>query len=150
MKESTQSGKTRRLVLLIICGALICLLYSPSSSRAGEAVPDARESLRVEKVKLEDVQLTRMYEDRMLIDGKEYIVTGRTKIYKKDNEGRDITIKISEIAPPCLVDITYRIYSAYTEEAPFYPDERILASVFIKKGNVEGGPLPRNRNMKAK
>lgn len=141
MKEFTQSGKTRRLVLLIICGALICLLYSPSPSRAGEAVPDASESLRVEKVKLEGVQLTKMYEDRILIDGKEYIVTERTKIYKKDNEGRDITIKISEIAPPCLVDIIYTTYSACTESTLFYPGDRVLSSVLVKKEGLEGLPF---------
>lgn len=141
MKRSSHSAKTPGLMLLILCAVLICAVSCPSPSVAEEAHPDDSQSVRVAKKRLGNVWLNKIAENTMVIDGKQYIVTDQTKFYKKGHD-KVYAVRISKIAPPCLVDITYKTYSVYTETSPFHPGERVLSSVLVKGGHPELLPLP--------
>jgi hypothetical protein len=145
MKKFNQLEKKREFLSLISCMALLFLLFFTSPAGGEEAHQDISQTLRVEEKKLENLLLTEIFEDKMIIDEKQYLLTYNTKIYRKDNSDR---VKIGEIVLPCLVDIIYKIYSVYTEGYPFRPGERVLSSVFIKKENLETMPLSNNANKK--
>ena len=147
MKKFNHSGKKLRSLFLISCLSFLWMLYFPSLSWGGEARQDASRFLRVKKSKIENVQLSDIYEDRMRIDGEEYIVVNQTKFYMIEN---DLVkpVKINEIALPCLVDITYKTSSIYTEAFPFHPGQRILSSVVIKKVHIEESSLLNTTNIK--
>ena len=121
------------LTSLMFCIGLLCVLYCPQQSRAEEAHRDAGNSLIVDEIELKNMHLSEISENIMIIDEEDYIVTDRTKYYKKDKYNRLITIKIREIVTPCLVDITYNTYSVYTEELPFRLSDRVLSSVVVKE-----------------
>ena len=121
------------LTSLIFCIALLCVLYCPQQSAAEEAHREAGDSIIVDEIELKNMHLSEISENIMIIDEEDYIVTDRTKYYKKDKYNRVITIKIREIVPPSLVDITYNTYSVYTEALHFRPGERVLSSVVVKE-----------------
>ena len=145
MKKFNQLEKKREFLSLISCTALLFVLFFPSPAGCEEAHQDISQSLRVEEKKLENLLLTEIFEDKMIIDEKQYLLTYNTKIGRKDNSDR---VKIGGIVLPCLVDIIYKTYSVYTEGSPFRPGERVLSSVFIKKENLETIPLSNNANKK--
>ncbi len=121
------------LISLMFCIGLLYVLYCPQQSMAEEAHRDAGDFLIVDEINLGDMHLSEISENIMIIDEEDYIVTDRTKYYKKDKNNRVRTIKIREIVPPCLVDITYNTYSVYTEELPFRPGDRVLSSVVVRE-----------------
>ena len=125
--------KPHILISLIFCAGLLCVLYCPPQSAAGEAHREAGDSLIVDEIELENMHLSEISENIMIIDEKNYIVTDRTKYYKKDKYNRVITIKIREIVTPCLVDIIYNTFSVYTEALPFNSGDRVLSSVVVKE-----------------
>lgn len=133
MNRFSQPVTTHILTSLIFCIGLLCVLYGPQQSAAEEAHRDAGDSLIVDEIELENMHLSEISENIMIIDEEDYIVTTRTKYYKKDRYSRVRTIKIREIVPPCLVDITYNTYSVCTEALPFNPDDRVLSSVVIRE-----------------
>lgn len=125
--------KTHILISVIFCVALLGVLYCPQQSIAEEAHRDADDSLIVDEIELENMHLSEISENIMIIDEKDYIVTDRTKYYKKDKYNRVRTIKIREIVTPCLVDIIYNTFSVYTEALPFNPGDRVLSSVVVRE-----------------
>ncbi len=133
MNRFSQPAKTHILISVIFCVALLCVLYCPTQSRAGEAHRDAGDLLIVDEIELENMHLSEMSENIMIIDEQNYIVTDRTKYYKKDKYNRVITIRIREIVTPCLVDIIYNTFSVYTEALPFNSGDRVLSSVVVKE-----------------
>ncbi len=133
MNRFRQPATTHILTSVIFCIGLLCVLYCPQQSRAEEAHRDAGDSLIVDEIELQNMHLSEISENIMIIDEENYIVTDRTKYYKKDKNNRVRTIKIREIVTPCLVDIIYNTYSVYTEELHFRPGERVLSSVVVKE-----------------
>lgn len=133
MTRFRRPAKTHILISLIFCIALLCVLYGPQQSAAEEAHREAGDSLIVDEIELENMHLSEISENIMIIDEEDYIVTDRTKYCKKDRYNKIRTVKIGEIVTPCLVDITYNTYSVYSEELPFHPGDRVLSSVVVRE-----------------
>ena len=129
------SNKSKQLSITAFVAVLLTLmLFTPAL--ADKAHSDAGNKLKIKKQTLKNITLTRFIENQALINGSPYIFTSNTKFTRKNKYGRTILIKINEINKivlPCPVDITYRTYSVYTESSPFYPGDRVLTSLSIKK-----------------
>ena len=118
---------------------LIFILFTPTLILAGETHFDPNSKLEIKKQTINNLTLTQFIENQALINGSPYIFTSNTEFTKKNKHGQTIRFKINEINKimlPCLVDITYRTYSVYTESSPFYPEDKVLTSLFIKKQQV--------------
>jgi hypothetical protein len=123
----------------IFAWLLIFIFFTPILAPAGDAHLDVGNKLKIKEKTLNNLILTKFVENLALIDGSSYIFTSNTKFTSKERHGQIHLIKINEINKimlPCLVDITYRTYSVYTESSPFYPGDRVLTSLFIKKQQI--------------
>ena len=118
---------------------LIFILFTTTMVLAGETYSNPDNKLKIKKQTISNLTLTKFVENQALINGSPYIFTSNTKFTKKNKRGQITSVKINEIDKimlPCLVDITYRTYSVYTESFPFYPEDRVLTSLFVKKQRV--------------
>ena len=94
------------------------------------------DKIYIEIPKQKDTVLTRqilenVLENQAFISGRNYLITSNTHFTIEEQHGKHRrAIKnqdIGTIIVPCLVDITYRTYSAYTEGTPFHGDRELLS-----------------------
>ncbi len=119
------------ILVLTICNIALAvpLLF------AGEAHNDNSLKLKQKDIFLNHQIMENIFENQALISDQTYLITSQTRFTIKDQHGKHSrTVKnqdIYSIAVPCLVDITYRTYSTYTEGTPFHHDDKVLLSVDI-------------------
>ncbi|MDY6844159.1 MAG: hypothetical protein SVW57_08745 [Thermodesulfobacteriota bacterium] len=137
MKERNHSRKTRETLLLIVC--LCCLVvYLPSPSWGAESHRNSNRIYHVKESSIENVQISKIDENILIIDEAHYIITNKTRFYREDHDFTQ-PITLNEIIPPCMATITYKSGSQYTEAFPYHPGQRVLTSVVIQE-DVSGVP----------
>ena len=147
MRKNIRLNETKRLIIPALCAAIaIYFCFHPELSLAGEAYKDTARSLKIEEHTLWNVQLTNIKEDNIFINGKRYVFTDHSK-FKKEADSGTYDIKLNEITPPCLADITFKTFSVYTEAMPYNPDDRLLVEVIVKKTpeHIKNGNKERRR-----
>ncbi|MCP4022236.1 MAG: hypothetical protein GY729_10370 [Desulfobacteraceae bacterium] len=141
MIHSLPNPKLRFMVAFIFIISL-CMFFSMNFSWAGERKPDPHDTLKIRRVELLGVMLTKIKEDRFIIDGISYISNDQTKYHTEYNkQGLTDDTAVDDIEVPCLVDINYKTFSVHTERYPYDPQDRVLVDLTVKwtKQTGQGG-----------
>jgi hypothetical protein len=120
----------KRNLRVLLLGLFAFFLFA-GILNAGERHRDDSLLLKQKDIILTHQILENILEDQAYISGLTYLITSKTHFTLEDQHGKHRrTIKnqdIGAIAVPCLVDITYRTYSVYTEGTPFHGDRELLS-----------------------
>ena len=120
----------QRSLSVLILGLCASLLFA-GILNAGERHHDDSLQLKQKDTVLTRQILENVLENQAFISGRNYLITSNTHFTIEEQHGKHRrAIKnqdIGTIIVPCLVDITYRTYSAYTEGTPFHGDRELLS-----------------------
>jgi len=136
MELICQKNKTNQMLLFLFSIYILAQLFSPMAL-AGESYPETGRDLKIESHEENNIRLTRIFEDRAIINGIQYIFNQNTRFYIEDEFGLLTTTFINKIILPRLVDIKYNTFSVSTEAMPFNPEDRLLTEVTIKWNQEE-------------